>query len=168
MLKLLKHSGTYFYVNVRLRFSGINTQECNCWVVWRPKDFDNKTWVRRCPLSPYKTRKNIRSSLWSLIWVPQATRRVRGYLWKHLERLRWMPWYLPKWVRSKNHSTSRGRGTNVPLTHSELVSFKIHRGSLFPCEWMWKLSIRKVASRRGKRRRETDVIQSVSPGRGYF
>lgn len=41
-LKFLKHPETYFYVNVSLHFSGTNNQEYNCWVVWRPKDFDKK------------------------------------------------------------------------------------------------------------------------------
>lgn len=54
-------------------------------MAWRPKDFDKKTVESEAAHFPHaKKRKNARSFLGSFVWVPQATRRVRGRLWKSL------------------------------------------------------------------------------------
>ena len=88
VLKLLKHSGTYFYVNLSLRFSRINGHQCKL-LVWRLKDFGQKTVESEgtyCPHAKNKkqnktkiktNKKNVRSSLGSSVWVTQATRTVK-------------------------------------------------------------------------------------------
>lgn len=114
MLKLLKHSGTYFYANVSFISQGQITRNAIAGLHGDLKIFTIRLLSPKVPIFPIlKKRKNIRFSLRSFVWVPQAARRVRDSLWKHLEGLRWMPWSLPKSVSNKNHFTHRVRGTNV-------------------------------------------------------
>lgn len=164
--KASKHSGTCFYVNVSLRFSGTTNQEqllCGM-VAWR--FWQKYCWVGRCPPSPYKKRKNVRSSLESFVWMPRGTGRVRGYgkvrKPKHVQGLRQMPWCSLKGVSSKNHATRRVRGTNVWVWTGNSYLSRFTEGSLPPGEWCVSHTEWRLLSEVGSAGRR-DVVRSDSP-----
>ena len=75
-----------FYGNINLHFSGINGQECNFWVIWKPKDFDENIVESEGIYFPHvreKKKKEERKVFFEVISLG-ARRVTRGYLWKRL------------------------------------------------------------------------------------